>query len=116
MASKKPEKPYKQAEFAAFLETLKSGTSSHWSQIGEVLGIDKNTITQWKKLPEAQKAIKEGIQDAMNKMETTGAKDWKMWKEKLGMLGIQTIDKSDITSDGERLEAPIIYKPKHASK
>jgi len=91
MASKKPEKPYKQAEFAAFIKTLQSSTASHWTQIAEVLGLDKNTITQWKKLPEAKQAIQVGIETAMKNMEKTGAKDWKMWKEKLGMLGIQTI-------------------------
>jgi len=78
----------KKAEFREFLKIIKGGTTAHWVQVAEVLGVDNDTITSWKKTPEAQEAIAEGIQRAMEEMETVGRKDWRMWREKLKMLGL----------------------------
>ena len=112
MASRKPKKPYKAEKFEAFIKEIKKGSISHWVQIAEALGIEKGTIVVWKQTPEAQKAIKDGINHALLQMQKVGKRDWKMWKEKLGMLGISPIERADITSEGERIEGPVIYKPK----
>ena len=95
--------PYKKEEFEAFIELIRGNTVAHWVQIARALGVDKDTITEWKKHPLAQKAIKDGIESAMQNMEEAGKDDWKMWESKLKMLGIAPIDKSDITTDGQPL-------------
>jgi len=85
----------KKAEFREFLKIIKGGTTAHWVQVAEVLGVDNDTITSWKKTPEAQEAIAEGIQRAMEEMETVGRKDWRMWREKLKMLGMSDYEQHD---------------------
>lgn len=84
----KQTKVYKEAEFNAFIKSIKAGQVAHWAEIAEALGIDKTTIVEWKKLPEAQEAIKQGIDHAIAQMERSGTRDWRMWAEKLKMLGI----------------------------
>ena len=84
---------YKDAEFKAFLRLINKGQVKHWAQIADALNIDKNTVLRWKKLPEAQKAIAEGISTALDCMEQAGRYDWRMWEAKLKMLGItQKVD------------------------
>ncbi len=83
---------YKDKEFEAFIHILKSGQVHFWIQIAEVLGIDKNTITAWKKLPASQNAIAQGLENALEKMETSGKNDWRMWEAKLKMLGLGKSD------------------------
>ena len=99
-------------EFEAFLKYLEEGTAAHWVQVAEALGVDKDTITEWRKHPKAQKAIKDGIKYAMEQMETAGKRDWRMWEVKLKLLDVQAVDRADITSAGERIVGPVIYKPK----
>ena len=96
-----PENPYKRTEFEAFIELIKGPAVAHWVQIASALGIHPTTITEWKKHPIAQKAIKDGIERATEEMEKAGKDDWKMWESKLKMLGISPIEKSDITSAGK---------------
>lgn len=83
----------KSAEFKAFIETIKAGQISHWATIAEVLGVDKTTIIVWKRMPEAQEAIKQGIDYALAQMEQAGKKDWRMWESKLKMLGVNPANK-----------------------
>ena len=110
----------KDEEFEEFIKILEGDKDSteggipvvaHWVEIAEALGVDKDTITRWKKHPRAVEARKKGIREALYKMQYAGSKDWKMWESKLKMLGISPVDKSDITSDGEKIEGVIIYKP-----
>lgn len=76
-------------EFQAFIKMIKNDRVETWTMVAEALGVSKNTITAWKKIPEAQKAISDGIQHALNKMEKSGKHDWRMWREKLSLLGIK---------------------------
>jgi len=100
----------KKQEFLAFIKTIKGGTVCHWQDIANAIGVDNDTITAWKRLPEAQEAIKKGIERALNDMQRAGKKDWRMWESKLKMLGI--IPKSrkelDITTTGKELPIPIM--------
>lgn len=96
--------PYKQLEFDAFIKIIKSGQAAHWLEIARALGVDKDTILRWKKLPEAQKAISEGIEDALAKMSKAGENDWRMWEAKLKMLGVNPATNIDLTSGGDALE------------
>jgi hypothetical protein len=79
-------------QFEAFLKIIRENKVEHWVNVAEALGVHQNTIVNWKKHPLAQKAIAEGIQHALEQMEKTGGRDWKMWREKLKMLGVE--DKS----------------------
>lgn len=102
--------PYKQKEFEAFIQTIKGGSVAHWVQIAKALGVDQDTITAWKKLPLAQKAIEDGIEHAMEEMQKVGSSDWKMWEAKLKMLNVSPIEKkeTDITSKGEKISIGVI--------
>lgn len=105
---KNSKNPYKKAEFEAFLELIKGDTIAHWVQIAQTLGIDPTTITAWKKLPLAQKAIKDGIEKAVEGMEKAGTGDWRMWESKLKMLGVSPVEKADFTSDGKPLRVGVV--------
>jgi len=86
--------PYKKSEFKQFLKIITNeGQFAHWAEIGRALNIDKNTISTWKQLPEAQEALAQGIAKALQEMETAGRKDWRMWESKLKMMGINPATK-----------------------
>jgi hypothetical protein len=104
MKSPKIPKIYKMTEFEEFIRTLEEGSVEHWIEIARAVGVDKDTITAWNKQPQAIEARKKGIRYALEQMEKSGRRDWKMWKEKLALLDVQATDKKDITSDGEKLE------------
>lgn len=87
---------YKEKQYKAFIKTLKWGSVAHWVDIARALNIDEDTITAWKKLPEAQDAIQQGIDQALAAMQQAGAKDWKMWEAKLKMLGVNPPAKHEI--------------------
>src|SRR3990167_49114 len=76
----------KRKEFEAFLGIIKNGQASHWVDIARTLGVSKDTITDWKKLPEAKQAISDGITHAVEQMQTVGKRDWRMWESKHKML------------------------------
>jgi len=108
---------YKVPEFEAFLDLLRGESSYHWSQIASTLGVDQSTIVEWKKLPQAQKAIRDGIEKALDGMTKAGDKDWRMWESKLKMLGLSPIEKSDLTSDGQPLQILMTsYQPNKDGK
>jgi len=78
---------YKEEEFQAFLKFIEASHAQYWNRIAELLGVDKNTISAWKKLPEARAAIIKGISHSLSEMERTGKNDWRMHHAKLKMLG-----------------------------
>ena len=80
---------YKEEQFEQFLKTIEETTAPHWVDIANAIGIDQGTIIAWKKHPRAQEAIRKGIEHALKQMEQSGEKDWKMWREKLNMLGVK---------------------------
>jgi len=84
---------YKDKEFAAFIQSIQAGQVSHWQDIARAIGVDENTITRWKKLPEAQEAIQKGIDNAIEQMQLSGKRDWRMWESKLKMLGVNPATK-----------------------
>jgi len=83
----------KQAEFDAFIEIIERGKVEHWSVVAEALGVREATINEWKKHPLAREAIASGIQRCLEKMEEVGSGDWRMWREKLKILGVRDRDK-----------------------
>lgn len=95
---------YKQEEFKAFIKTIEEGEVAYWSQLAEALGVDNDTITAWKKLPEAQEAIKKGITHSLKQMEVVGKKDWRMHEAKLKMLGLNPVQKIKAEINDSRKE------------
>lgn len=105
---------YKKEQFEAFIDLLRGESAHHWSQIANTLGVNKDTITAWKNLPQAQKAIRDGIEKALEGMTKAGTDDWRMWESKLKMLGLSPIEKADVTSNGNTLNVGVVtYQPKN---
>lgn len=103
----------KKPEFEAFINLLRGEAVYNWSQIATALGVEKNTITEWKKLPQAQKAIRDGIEKSLEGMTKAGKDEWRMWESKLKMLGVSPVEKADFTSDGEKISIGVVsYQPK----
>lgn len=98
-----PKKPSKATEFNLFLEFMESGAVEYLYQVAEIIGVDAGTISDWKKLPQVQEAQARGIKRTMAEMEKAGKRDWRMWESKLKMLGISGVQKTDITSGGEKI-------------
>lgn len=88
----------KRAEFEALLKVIKKGKVENWSVIAEALGVREATISEWKQHPLAQRAITEGIERCISEMERAGKDDWKMWREKLKMLGVKDKEQQPATT------------------
>ena len=79
--------PYKDDQYIKFIATIKGGQiPAHWEILAETLRVHRNTIMEWKKLPEFAAAIDEGLNEALRMMKETGGKDWKMWRERVAIL------------------------------
>lgn len=79
--------PYKSLEYQKFIQTVKDGkVPEHWEILAETLGIRRETISEWKKLPEFAEAVNAGLDEALKMMKETGGKDWKMWRERVSIL------------------------------
>lgn len=92
----------KKKEFAAFIQAIDEGQVGHWVEIARALNVTDDTITAWKKLPEAQEAIQRGIDNALKCMQQAGGRDWKMWEAKLKMLGVNPSSKVDVNINDPR--------------
>lgn len=79
---------FKKDEFREFIKTLKEGQIKHWKTVADSIGVDQDTITYWKSLPEAQDAMSIGIINALEQMEVSGKKDWRMWRETANILAL----------------------------
>lgn len=106
-----PQNPYNEIEFEEFLKNIGNSNISTWSILADVLEVDRKTITRWKKHPLAREAIVKAINYSVIQMERAGKKDWRMWREKLKMLGVkdrqtieQDIDENSISSLLDTLE------------
>lgn len=94
--------PYKKNEFKAFLKAINEGQVGHWVEIARALNVTEDTITAWKQLPEAQEAIQNGIDHALQCMQQAGARDWRMWEAKLKMLGVNPAINVKVTAEDPR--------------
>ena len=93
---------YKKVEYEEFIKEIEEGSIAHWQEIAQALGVDEDTITKWKKSPEAIAAQKKGISNALAGMTRAGTKDWRMYAEKLKMLGINPPQKVVATINDPR--------------
>ena len=79
--------PYKAEEYKRFIELVGTGQiPEHWEILAETLGVTRQTIAEWKKMPEFKEAINRGIDEALTQMKIVGRKDWKMWRERFALL------------------------------
>ncbi len=113
---KPPNSPYKEMEFQQFLDILKKEQYKSWYLIAQALEVDRQTVTTWRRHPLAQEILSKNIEDAEKEMVSVGKRDWRMWREYMKMHNVADVDKQDLTSNGETLEAPIIYKPEKKMK
>lgn len=95
--------PYKEAEFEQFLKLIGEGKIENWSMMAEVLDVNLDTITSWKQHPKAKQAIIAAIQKNLDGMERAGKRDWRMYREKLKMLGIIEKQAVDMTTKGDKV-------------
>lgn len=98
--------PYKDDQYLKFIQIIKNGEiPAHWELLAETLGVHRNTIMEWKKLPEFSSAIDSGLNEALAKMKETGAKDWKMWRERVAILSREKQKDSGTTINAEKVVA-----------
>lgn len=103
-------KPYKEVEFETFLNLIGDENIENWTIMAEVLGVSRDTIGLWMKHPKAKAAISKAINKNLAEMEKAGKRDWKMYREKLKMLGVIEKQRTELTGkDGERLIPSPIY-------
>lgn len=100
----------KKEQFETFLKIIAKGAVSHWVDIAKILGVDKDTITEWKKHPLAKQVIAEGISHALREMEKAGRGDWRMWREKLSMLGLRE-EKNKQNLEVPEKDVRIVFDP-----
>lgn len=101
--------PYLEDEFDNFLVLIGNENIENWTIMAEALGVSQKTITRWKKHPRAKEAINKAIAKSIASMEKVGARDWKMHREKLKMLGlIEKIRSEQTGKDGKDLPTPIV--------
>lgn len=81
-------KPYKEIEFDEFIKLIGKTNIENWGAMAEALNVNRDTISRWKKHPLAQRAIVKAIRHNTEGMERAGKDDWRMWREKLRMLGL----------------------------
>jgi hypothetical protein len=90
-------------EYSNFLEYVKKGKVDNAVLYAKSLGIDRRTLVHWLSQPELKEAMQKSIDDIVGNMKTSGAKDWRMWREYLKMLGIDDETKIDVTTGGDKI-------------
>lgn len=83
-----PDSPYSEEEFEEFIKIVGNRGLKNWSIVAEALGVSRKTISRWKRHPRAQRSISKAIQTNIKGMEMAGKNDWRMYREKLKMLGV----------------------------
>lgn len=77
----------KDPEYQVFIKLVGEGKiPENWEDMADAIGVHRNTISRWKKMPEFQKALLAGIDESIKQMTHVGKKDWRMWRERYAML------------------------------
>ena len=103
----------KKLEFEEFIKMIEEKQVHTWVMCARALNVRPATITEWKKHPKAKKAIIRGIDEALENMQRAGKDDWRMWREKLRLLGVDKEYKFEhhskgLTNEGESIEVKIL--------
>lgn len=101
--------PYKEAEYKRFLELLSMDYLYNWKALANVLNVDPRTIYRWRQSPAAQKIINDEIARLIKEMERAGKDDWRMFREKAKIMGVDDITKVEVVDTKgvlDKLETP----------
>ncbi len=99
--------PYKKEQYEDFIQILEEGVPiTSWKNIYEGYGIDDKTLNEWRKTRRAQVAMKKNIREASEKMRVAGVDDWRMWEKHLKLLGIDAVDRIDLTTKDKEINTP----------
>ncbi len=97
-------KVYKQIEFNEFIKMIKDGVPvESWKSVADDLGVDTETLLNWKKTPEYIHARKKVLEQVIKNMKKAGIKDWRMHDRLLKLHGIDAVDLLDVTSKGKSI-------------
>lgn len=91
-------------KFREFIKSLKEDGVRHWVELATAANVSEATISRWKQLPEARKHLDLAVINTIENMETAGKKDWRMWSDKLKMLGVNPPQKVEAKIEDPRLE------------
>lgn len=95
-------------EYGNFLSMVEKKKITNAVLYAQMLNIDRRTLVHWMSQPELHEAMENALEELTEGMKTAGAKDWRMWRELLNMLGIKDVKEFDIKSDGEKLQPATI--------
>lgn len=103
-----PTKPYKIDAFETFITLVESGVPvTSWGSIANDLGVSEDTITNWKKTDRYKMARTTVLRNVISKMVEVGYMDWRMWDRYNKLLGIDAVEKHDLTTNGKDI-VPIL--------
>lgn len=88
--------PYKEESYTRFLELLSMDYLYNWKALADVLKVDPKTIYNWRKTPAAQKIINDEIARLMQEMERAGKDDWRMFRDKAKIMGVEDVNKVEV--------------------
>lgn len=89
-------------KFREFIKSLKEDQVRHWVELATAADVSEATISRWKQLPEARRHLDIAIINTIENMESAGKKDWRMWADKLKMLGVNPPQKIKAEIDDPR--------------
>lgn len=84
-------------QYEAFLEALQGDYMYNWLALANVLGVDRKTIYNWRQTQRAQNIINGEIKRLLKEMERAGEGDWRMYREKAKIMGVEDVHKVEIT-------------------
>lgn len=102
--------PQDDDKFREFIKTLKEEQVRHWIEVATAIGVSEATVSRWKRLPEARKHLELAIINTIENMESAGKKDWRMWAEKLKMLGVNPMNRAEIKHSLDDPTAKVLEK------
>ena len=96
--------PQDKDKFRDFIKALKEDQVRHWVELATAANVSEATISRWKQLPEARKHLDLAVINTIENMENAGKKDWRMWADKLKMLGVNPPQKVEAEINDVRKE------------
>jgi len=100
-----PDDPYNKVEFEEFIKSIGDVGLEHWNSYAIALGVSIKTIKRWRQHPLAKQALARAIQDNLREMRNAGINDWRMYRDKLKMLGVE--DSTTVKVEGDTSDKAI---------
>jgi hypothetical protein len=90
-------------EYSGFLEYVKQGKVESAIIYAKALQIDRRTLVHWLNQPELREALLSSINTIVEGMKKAGKGDWRMYRELLKLLGVDSEQSIEIASSGEKI-------------